>query len=87
MCKQEQTITAMESAVESALESLQEIFEDVAEAAPAIAAAGGSAAAGGLVGSPPLPMTLASGVPPGITIILKAMKSSYLPGPLWFKTL
>ena len=84
MCKQEQTITAMESAVESALESLQEIVEDIAEAAPASAAAGGSVAAGGLVGSPPLPMTLASGVPPGITILLIIIKcqvtSSYYLG-------
>ena len=46
-------------------ETLAEVFEAIEEAAPAVAAAGGSVAVAAMFAMPPLPMTLASGVPPG----------------------
>ena len=46
-------------------ETLAEIFEAIEETAPAVAAAGGSVAAAAIFAMPSLPMTLASGVPPG----------------------
>ena len=47
-------------------ETLTEIFEAIEEAAPAVAAAGGSVAVAAMFAMPSLPITLASGVPPGI---------------------
>ena len=47
-------------------ETVAEIFGAIEEAAPAVAAAGGTVAAATLLSMPPLPMTLASGVSPGI---------------------
>ena len=56
-------------------ETISEAVEAIQEAAPAIAAAGGSVAAAAMFAMPSLPMTLASGVPPGtklnISILLK----------------
>ena len=57
-----ETITAEDTFAET----LAEIFEAIEEAAPAVAAAGGSVAVATMFAMPPLPMTLASGVPPGI---------------------
>ena len=53
-------------AEETFAETVAEIFGAIEEAAPAVAAAGGTVAAATLLSMPPLPMTLASGVPPGI---------------------
>ena len=47
-------------------ETVAEVFEAIEEATPAVAAAGGSVAVAAMFAMPPLPMTLASGVPPGI---------------------
>ena len=47
-------------------ETLAEIFQAIEEAAPAVAAAGGSVAVAAMFAMPSLPITLASGVPPGI---------------------
>ena len=52
-------------AEDSFAETLAEAIEAIQEAAPAIAAAGGSVAAAAMFTMPSLPMTLASGVPPG----------------------
>ena len=46
-------------------ETIAEVFEAIEEAAPAVAAVGGSVAAAAMFAMPSLPMTLASGVPPG----------------------
>ena len=46
-------------------ETLAEVFEAIEEAAPAVAAAGGSVAVAAIIANPSLPITLASGVPPG----------------------
>ena len=58
-------ITFAETVV--AEDTFAEFFEAIEEAAPAVAVAGGSvAAAAAVIANPPLPLTLASGVPPGI---------------------
>ena len=44
--------------------------DQILEALPPVAAAGGVLAAGSLLATPPLPMTLASGVPPGLFLLL-----------------
>ena len=56
-------ITFAETVV--AEDTFAEFFEAIEEAAPAVAAAGGSVAAAAMFAMPSLPMTLASGVPPG----------------------
>ena len=58
-------------------ETIAEVFEAIEEAAPAVAAAaGGSVAAAAIFAMPPLPLTLASGVPPGI-FFFKLIKKQY----------
>ena len=47
-------------------ETIAEVLEAIIEAAPAAVATGGTVAAATLISMPPLPMTLASGVPPGM---------------------
>ena len=59
-------------------ETVAEIFESIEEAAPAVAAAGGSVAVATMFAMPPLPMTLASGVPPGIFSFKLLQNISYL---------
>ena len=46
-------------------DALQEFLDTVLENAPTAAAVGGAAASTALVMNPSLPMTMASGVPPG----------------------
>ena len=47
-------------------ETIAEVLEAIIEAAPAAVATGGTVAAATLISMPPLPMTLASGVPRGM---------------------
>ena len=65
-------------------EALADFFEAIEEAAPAAAAAGGSVAAAAMFAMPPLPMTLASGVPPGTQpyYFLKLLKIIFLFWPI-----
>ena len=53
-----------------------DFLEGVAEAAVPAAAAGGVVAAGSLLSMPPLPMTMASGIPPGLFISVSALLST-----------
>ena len=59
----------LQTTIDSAMDTLSEILEDfldtVLENAPTAAAVGGAAASTALVMNPSLPMTMASGVPPG----------------------
>ena len=59
----------LQTIIDSAMDTLSEILEDfldtVLENAPTAAAVGGAAASTALVMNPSLPMTMASGVPPG----------------------
>ena len=48
-------------------ETVAEVLEAIIEAAPvAVATGGGTVAAAAVIANPPLPLTLASGVPPGM---------------------
>ena len=47
-------------------ETITEVLEAIIEAAPVAVATGGTVAAAAVIANPPLPLTLASGVPPGI---------------------
>ena len=47
-------------------ETIAEVLEAIIEAAPVAVATGGTVAAAAVIANPPLPLTLASGVPPGI---------------------
>ena len=47
-------------------ETVAEVLEAIIEAAPVAVPAGGTVAAAAVIANPPLPLTLASGVPPGI---------------------
>ena len=70
VCAEEDAVeTSTETVAEDTdtfAETIAEIFEAIEEAAPAVAAAGGSVAVATMFAMPSLPMTLASGVPPGI---------------------
>ena len=56
-------------------ETIAEVLEAIIEAAPAAVATGGTVAAATLISMPPLPMTLASGVPPGIFFFRLSQKN------------
>ena len=47
-------------------ETIAEVLEAIIEAAPVAVATGGTVAAAAVIANPPLPLTLPSGVPPGI---------------------
>ena len=47
-------------------ETIAEVLEAIIEAAPVAVATGGTVAAAAVIANPSLPLTLASGVPPGI---------------------
>ena len=59
----------LQTIIDSALETLSDILEDfldtALENAPIAAAVGGAAASTALIMNPSLPLTMASGVPPG----------------------
>ena len=57
--------TIIDSAMDTMSDALQEFLDTVLENAPTAAAVGGAAASTALVMNPSLPMTMASGVPPG----------------------
>ena len=57
--------TIIDSALETMTDTLADILDTVLENAPTAAAVGGAAASTALVMNPSLPMTMASGVPPG----------------------
>ena len=58
-------------------ETISEAIEAIQEAAPAIAAAGGSVAAAAMFAMPSLPMTLASGVPPGTKLYFSKLLKQF----------
>ena len=59
-------------------ETVAEVLEAIIEAAPvAVATGGGTVAAAAVIANPPLPLTLASGVPPGI-FFFKFIKKTIL---------
>ena len=72
ICKKEQTVLQDPFA-----ETIAEVLEAIIEAAPTAVATGATVAAATLISMPPLPMTLASGVPPGIFFQIKKNVISY----------
>ena len=72
------TLTKLQDTAEDTFaETLAEIFEAIEEAAPAVAAAGGSVAAAAMFAMPSLPMTLASGVPPGTKLFFSKLLKQF----------
>ena len=57
--------TIIDSAMDTLSDALEDFLDTVLENAPTAAAVGGAAASTALVMNPSLPMTMASGVPPG----------------------
>ena len=58
-------------------ETIAEVLEAIIEAAPVAVATGGTVAAAAVIANPPLPLTLASGVPPGI-FFFKLIKNNFV---------
>ena len=57
--------TIIDSAMDTLSDALEDFLDTVLENAPTAAAVGGAAVSTALVMNPSLPMTMASGVPPG----------------------
>ena len=66
LCQSDGEDICAEEDTDTFAETLAEVFEAIEEAAPVVAAAGGSVAVAAMFAMPSLPITLASGVPPGI---------------------
>ena len=58
-------LQTIDSAMDTLLDTMEDFLDTVLENAPTAAAVGGAAASTALVMNPSLPMTMASGVPPG----------------------
>ena len=59
-------------------ETIAEVLEAIIEAAPVAVATGGTVAAAAVIANPPLPLTLASGVPPGIFFFKLIEKNNFV---------
>ena len=67
--------TIIDSAMDTLSDALEDFLDTVLENAPTTAAVGGAAVSTALVMNPSLPMTMASGVPPGNHITLGGIAS------------